>query len=160
MYTIKIKRKSTEILLPKYETVGASGMDIRAYKYSLPEQLDKETDFPEDGFVLKPHERVLVRTGLNIQIPKDTEIQVRPRSGLALKYGITLANAVGTLDEDYRGDIGVILLNTSNKDFIIKKGDRIAQIILMPVLKFEWDVVKDLSETKRGEGGFNSTGVK
>jgi dUTP pyrophosphatase len=159
MYTIKIKTKEA-VVLPKYESIGASGMDVRAYKYSLPDQLDKENEFLEEGLILKPHERVLIKTGIQIEIPQNTEIQVRPRSGLALKHGITLTNAIGTIDEDYRGDVGVILLNTSNKDFIIKKNDRIAQIVLVPILKFKWDVVKEISETKRGEGGFNSTGTK
>jgi dUTP pyrophosphatase len=159
MYTIKIKTKEA-VVLPKYESIGASGMDIRAYKYSLPDQLEKENEFLEEGFILKPHERVLIKTGIQIEIPQNTEIQIRPRSGLALKHGITLTNAIGTIDEDYRGDVGVILLNTSNKEFIIKKNDRIAQIVLVPVLKFKWNVVTEISETKRGEGGFNSTGKK
>lgn len=160
MYTVKIKKTSEDVILPKYESLGASGMDVRAYRYSLPESLEKEDDFPENGFILKPHERILVKTGLKIEIPQNTEIQVRSRSGLALKHGISLANAVGTIDEDYRGDLGVILLNTSNKEFVIKKGDRVAQIVLIPVLKFKWEVVEKLSDTKRGDGGYSSTGTK
>ncbi len=160
MYTVKIKLDDKGIKLPKYETQGASGMDVRAWKYSLPSNLGEVLDFPEDGFVLEPHERVLIKTGIHIELPQNTEVQVRPRSGLALKHGITCANAPGTVDEDYRGDVGVILLNTSNKPFTINKGDRIGQITLARVEKFEWQIIDHLSDTKRGHGGFNSTGTK
>ena len=137
----------------------ASGLDIRAWRYSLPSDLNTVLDFKNDGFILNPHERVLIKTGIHVELPQSKEIQVRPRSGLALKHGITCANAIGTVDEDYIGDIGVILLNTSNEPFIIKKGDRIGQLVLMSVDKFEWEVVDNLSETKRGECGFGHTGT-
>lgn len=158
MYTVKVKLDDINIELPKYETKGASGLDVRAWKYSLPSDIDTVLDFTEDGFVLNPHERVLIKTGIHVELPQNKEIQVRPRSGLALKHGITLANAVGTCDEDYTGDIGVILLNTSNEPFIINNGDRIGQLVLMSVDKFEWKVVDELSNTPRGENAYGSTG--
>jgi len=107
-----------------------------------------------------PGDRVLVKTGLHIELPPNTEAQVRPRSGLALKHGITVLNTPGTVDEDYRGDIGVILINLGKESFVIKKGDRIAQLVFHKVEKFNLNVVDKLSDTNRGEGGFNSTGVK
>lgn len=157
---VKIKLADKNIELPKYETEGASGLDIRAWKYSLPSDLGNVLDFPNEGFTINPHERVLIHTGICVELPKDTEIQVRPRSGWALKHGITLANAVGTIDEDYRGDIGVILLNTSNTPFVIEKGDRVGQLILAKVSKLEWDVVSTLIDSKRGDGGFGHSGRK
>lgn len=159
MYTVKVKLADKNIELPKYETSGASGLDVKAWKYALPSNLDTVLNFSHEGFVLNPHERVLIKTGIHVELPQNKEIQVRPRSGLALRHGITCANAVGTVDEDYTGDIGVILLNTSNEPFTIKKGDRIGQLVLMSVDKFEWEIVDKLSETCRGQGGFGSTGA-
>ena len=144
--------------LPKYESVCASGIDLKAWKYSNPRKLSKTLDFPEEGIVLYPLDRILIKTGLHIELPKNTEAQIRPRSGLALKYGISIVNSPGTIDEDYRGDIGVILINLGKYPFIIKKGDRIAQIIFQKVEKFDLKIVDRLSDTMRGEGGYGSTG--
>jgi len=132
--------------LPHYETIASAGMDLRA---NLTEAI-----------TLKPLERTIVKTGLFIELPIGTEAQVRPRSGLAAKKGITVLNAPGTIDADYRGEIGVILVNLSNTDFIIENGERIAQLIIAKHERVEWQEVKELSETSRGKGGFGSTGVK
>lgn len=158
--TINCTIDNDNITLPQYETTGASGMDLRAYKYSLPSNLKETLDFSDEGFTLKPHQRVLIKTGTHIELPENMEAQIRPRSGLALKHGITVCNAPGTIDEDYRGNVGVILLNTSDQDFVIRKNDRIAQMVFMKVEKFDLNLVDKLSETIRGSGGFNSTGVK
>lgn len=130
--------------LPKYETSGSAGMDLHA---NIPEQI-----------VLKPMERSLVKTGLHIALPEGYEAQIRPRSGLAFKKGITVLNSPGTIDADYRGEIGVILVNLSEKNFIIEDGERIAQMVIATYEKAAWKEVEVLSETKRGEGGFGSTG--
>ena len=142
---IKIINKSNHPL-PHYETIASAGMDLRAY-ISEPR-------------VLKPLERSIVGTGLFIELPIGTEAQVRPRSGLAAKRGITVLNAPGTIDADYRGGIGVILVNLSNEDFTINNGERIAQLVIAKHERAEWEEVKELSETSRGEGGFGRTGVK
>ena len=131
--------------LPNYETIASAGMDLRA-------NIDK-------AITLKPLERAIVKTGLFIALPVGTEAQVRPRSGLAAKKGITVLNAPGTVDADYRGEIGVILVNISNEDFVINDGERIAQLVIAKHERAEWDVVEVLSETERGAGGFGSTGV-
>ena len=131
--------------LPNYETIASAGMDLRA---NIPEPI-----------TLKPLERAIVKTGLFIALPVGSEAQVRPRSGLAAKKGITVLNAPGTVDADYRGEIGVILVNISNDDFVINDGERIAQLVIAKHERAEWDVVEELSETKRGAGGFGSTGV-
>lgn len=144
-------------MLPKYETVCASGMDLKAWKYALPEDLKTTVDFTPNGFVLWPMERVLIKTGLHIELPVDTEAQIRPRSGLALKNGISIVNSPGTIDEDFRGEIGVILVNLSNEPFKIKKGDRIAQMVFQKVEKFDLNIVDELSNSVRGEDGFGST---
>lgn len=148
------------IILPAYETLGASGMDVRAWKYSYPENLAETFDFPENGIKLRAFDRILIKTGIHMEIPEGYELQIRPRSGLALKHGITVLNTPATIDADYRGDIGVILINLNFTHFLINKGDRIAQFILQKVEKAKLDVVAELSNTKRGEGGFNSTGTK
>lgn len=140
---IKIVNKSNHAL-PAYETSGAAGMDIRA--------------FIETDIELKPLERKLVPTGLYIELPEGYEAQLRPRSGLALKHGISLPNSPATIDSDYRGEIKVALINLSNEPFTIKTGDRIAQMVIARHEKAEWISVETLSETKRGEGGFGSTG--
>lgn len=142
---VKIINKSQHEL-PNYETIASAGMDLRA---NINESIS-----------LKPLERVLVKTGLFIELPIGYEAQVRPRSGLALKKGITVLNTPGTIDADYRGEIGVILVNLSNEVFIIENGERIAQIIIAKHERAEWIEVQELSETFRGEGGFGSTGVK
>lgn len=141
---IKIINKSNHDL-PHYETIASAGMDLRA---SLSESR-----------VLKPLERSIVGTGLFIELPVGTEAQVRPRSGLAAKKGITVLNAPGTIDADYRGEIGVILINLSHEEFVINNGERIAQLVIAKHERAEWTEVNVLSDTDRGEGGFGSTGV-
>ncbi|MFA7628634.1 MAG: dUTP diphosphatase [Candidatus Dojkabacteria bacterium] len=158
MQIINCTVDNSNVILPKYETVRSSGIDLKAWKYSSPRKLSKTLDFPEEGIVLYPLDRILIKTGLHIELPKNTEAQIRPRSGLALKYGISIVNSPGTIDEDYRGDIGVILINLGKYPFIIKKGDRIAQIIFQKVEKFDLKIVDRLSDTMRGEGGYGSTG--
>ena len=142
---IKIINKSSHDL-PHYETIASAGMDLRA---SLTESR-----------VLKPLGRTIVGTGLFIELPVGIEAQVRPRSGLAAKKGITVLNAPGTIDADYRGEIGVILVNLSNEDFTIQNGERIAQLVIAKHERAEWEQVEILSDTDRGEGGFGSTGTK
>ena len=142
---IKIINKSNHDL-PHYETEASAGMDLRA-------NLSEER-------ILKPLERSIVGTGLFIELPIGYEAQVRPRSGLAAKNGITVLNAPGTIDADYRGEIGVILVNLSNEDFTINNGERIAQLVISKHERAEWIQVEELTETSRGEGGFGSTGVK
>ncbi len=142
---IKIINKSNHDL-PHYETIASAGMDLRANI--------------SESRVLKPLERSIVGTGLFIELPVGIEAQVRPRSGLAAKKGITVLNAPGTIDADYRGEIGVILVNLSNEDFTIQNGERIAQLVIAKHERAEWVEVEMLSETDRGEGGFGSTGVK
>ena len=130
---------------PAYETEGSAGMDLRANL--------------NDPIVLKPLERVIVKTGLFIALPIGFEAQVRPRSGLAAKKGITVLNSPGTVDADYRGEIGVILVNLSNQDFIINDGERVAQLVIAKHERVNWQEVTVLNETERGAGGFGSTGV-
>jgi dUTP pyrophosphatase len=142
---IKIINKSQHEL-PHYETIASAGMDLRANI--------------QEPVTLQPLERTLVKTGLFIELPIGFEAQVRPRSGLAFKKGITVLNSPGTVDADYRGEIGVILVNLSNEAFVIENGERIAQLIIAKHERAEWIQVQDLSETSRGEGGFGSTGVK
>lgn len=132
--------------LPDYETIASAGMDIRANL--------------EESITLQPLERGLIKTGLFIELPIGVEAQVRPRSGLALKRGITVLNAPGTIDADYRGEIGVILINLSNESFTIASGDRIAQLVIANHERAQWEEVESLSETARGEGGFGSTGMQ
>ncbi len=131
--------------LPRYETIASAGMDIRA--------------FIDEPIVLKPLERTIVKTGLFMALPVGYEAQVRPRSGLSAKKGITVLNAPGTIDADYRGEIGVILVNLSNEDFIINDGERIAQLVITKHERAEWNEVSELDSTERGSGGFGSTGV-
>ncbi|MFC4816387.1 MULTISPECIES: dUTP diphosphatase [unclassified Flavobacterium] len=142
---IKIINKSQH-LLPNYETNASAGMDLRANI--------------EAPITLKPLERALVKTGLFIELPIGYEAQVRPRSGLAFKKGITVLNSPGTVDADYRGEIGVILVNLSNEAFVVENGERIAQLVIAKHERAEWIEVNELTETNRGEGGFGSTGVK
>ncbi|WP_372793622.1 dUTP diphosphatase [Lutibacter sp.] len=131
--------------LPNYETIASAGMDLRANI--------------SEAITLKPLERAIVKTGLFIALPVGTEAQVRPRSGLAAKNGITVLNSPGTVDADYRGEIGVILVNLSNQNFVINDGERIAQLVISKHERANWDIVEVLSETERGAGGFGSTGV-
>ncbi|MFD2892347.1 dUTP diphosphatase [Flavobacterium chuncheonense] len=142
---IKIINKSQHAL-PNYETNASAGMDLRA---NLIEPI-----------TLKPLERTIVKTGLFIELPIGYEAQVRPRSGLAAKHGITVLNSPGTVDADYRGEIGVILVNLSQNDFTIENGERVAQLVIAKHERAQWIEAEALSETSRGEGGFGSTGVK
>ncbi|WP_276168572.1 dUTP diphosphatase [Zobellia alginiliquefaciens] len=142
---IRIINKSQHNL-PHYETGASAGMDLRA---NITETV-----------TLQPLERAIIKTGLFIELPVGFEAQVRPRSGLAAKKGITVLNAPGTVDADYRGEIGVILVNLSNESFAIENGERIAQLVIAKHERAEWIAVETLSETTRGEGGFGSTGVK
>lgn len=141
---IKIINKSGH-KLPNYETLASAGMDLRA-------------DL-ESPITLKPLERAIVPTGLFMELPVGYEAQVRPRSGLAAKKGITVLNAPGTIDADYRGNVGVILVNLSNEDFTVENGERIAQMVIAKHERAEWEEVENLSETDRGKGGFGSTGT-
>jgi len=142
---IKIINKSAHAL-PNYETLASAGMDLRA-NITTP-------------ITLKPLDRTIVPTGLFIELPIGYEAQVRPRSGLAAKKGVTVLNSPGTVDADYRGEIGVILVNLSQEDFVIENGERIAQLVIAKHERAEWIAVEALTETSRGEGGFGSTGVK
>jgi dUTP pyrophosphatase len=142
---VKIVNKSRN-QLPEYATPYSAGMDLRA-------------DL-ESPVTLKPLERVLVPTGLYIELPQGCEAQIRPRSGLAIKHGISLVNTPGTVDADYRGEIKIVLINLSNDDFELVAGERIAQMVIARYEKIEWDAVEQLSASSRGEGGFGSTGTR
>ena len=146
MVKILIKKTNRKVITPKYKTDGSSGVDLSAF-------LDKEV-------VIKPNSSELIPTGLQVAIPEELEIQIRPRSGLAAKESIGVLNSPGTIDSDYRGELKIILFNHSNKDFIINNGDRIAQMVLVPILKMEFEEVDSLPNTVRGQGGFGSTGKK
>ena len=143
--TIKVINKSTNPL-PEYATQLSAGVDVRANN--------------DEPIVLKPLHRAIVPTGLFLEIPAGSEVQVRPRSGLAAKKGITVLNSPGTIDADYRGEVCVILVNLSEGEFIIEKGERIAQLVAAKVEHVVWESAEELSETERGEGGFGSTGTK
>lgn len=147
MIAVRIRRlPHTEGLdLPVYATAGAAGMDLLAAVTA--------------DVTIAPGARALVPTGLCVALPPGHELQIRPRSGLALKHGLMLANSPGTIDEDYRGEIGLILLNAGDAPFVVTRGMRIAQALLAPVLRATWDLVDDLDETARGAGGFGSTGL-
>lgn len=141
---LKILKLNEDVTVPCYQTEGAAGMDLCA--------------FLEQPVTLKSLERKLLPTGLKIEIPHGYEAQIRPRSGMSIKHGITLVNCVGTIDEDYRGEVCVPVINLSTEEFTINNGDRIAQMIIAPVTKAKIEVVQELSDTQRGEGGFGSTG--
>ncbi|MCX4259369.1 MAG: dUTP diphosphatase [Muribaculaceae bacterium] len=141
---VKIINKSHHSM-PEYATPESAGMDVRA--------------FLNEPIVLKPLERALIPTGLYLQLPAGHECQIRPRSGLALKHGITLVNTPGTVDADYRGEIGVILINLSNEPFTVNDGERICQMVITNYTHVEWEAVERLDETERGDGGFGHTGV-
>lgn len=148
METIKVKIVNREnMALPAYETFSSAGMDVRAC-------------LPDGPVTLEPMERVLIPTGLRVQLPHGYEIQVRPRSGLALRSGITVLNTPGTVDADYRGEIGIVLINLSKESFVVNHGDRIAQFVVSPYTRVDWESVHRLDETERGDGGFGHTGVK
>ena len=146
MVKILIKKTNKEVITPKYKTDGSSGVDLSA--------------FLEKKVVIKPNSSELIPTGLQVAIPEELEIQIRPRSGLAAKESIGVLNSPGTIDSDYRGELKIILFNHGNKDFIINNGDRIAQMVLVPILKMEFEEVDRLPNTLRGQGGFGSTGKK
>ena len=144
MIKILVKKFDKNVTLPTYKTSGSSGMDLVAY-------IKKK-------IILNPRKTALIPTGISVAIPKNYEIQIRPRSGLAAKKGITVLNTPGTIDSDYRGEIKIILVNLSNKSFVVKSGERIAQIIVTPVVKGKFKEVENLPKTVRGKGGFGSTG--
>ena len=144
MVKVLVKRLNSKVNLPKYKTSGSSGMDLMA--------------FIDSPIKIAPNTLELVPTGLSIAIPEDLEIQIRPRSGLAAKSSIGVLNAPGTIDSDYRGELKIILFNHGNKDFIVNSNDRVAQMVLTPVIKMELEEVDQLPITIRGSGGFGSTG--
>ncbi len=146
MVKILIKKTNKEVTTPKYKTDGSSGVDLSA--------------FLEKKVVIKPNSSELIPTGLQVAIPEELEIQIRPRSGLAAKENIGVLNSPGTIDSDYRGELKIILFNHGKKDFIINNGDRIAQMVLVPIIKMEFEEVDSLPDTVRGQGGFGSTGKK
>lgn len=145
MLKVKIVNKGTQ-KIPAYATPQSAGVDLRA-------NIDKP-------ILLQSLDRVLIPTGLHIALPEGYEAQIRPRSGLAIKHGITCLNTPGTIDSDYRGDIGVILVNLSKEDFVVQPGDRIAQMVISNFEQAEWNLVEELDETERGDGGYGHTGVK
>ena len=146
MVKILIKKTDKEVITPKYKTDGSSGVDLSA--------------FLEKKVVIKPNSSELIPTGLQVAIPEEFEIQIRPRSGLAAKENIGVLNSPGTIDSDYRGELKIILFNHGKEDFIINNGDRIAQMVLVPIIKMEFEEVDSLPDTVRGQGGFGSTGKK
>ena len=141
---VLVKKLDPEVKLHSYKTKGASGMDLIA--------------FIKDPINIKPQTSKLISTGLSVAFSENYEIQIRPRSGLAAKNNISVLNTPGTIDSDYRGELKIIIYNHGNEDFVIKNGDRIAQMVLVPIVKIEFEETNDLSETIRGEGGFGSTG--
>ena len=145
MVKILLKKISKDINLPKYKTFGSSGLDLVA-------NVSRE-------LIIAPGEKELISTGIAVAIPKGYEIQIRPRSGIAAKNGVTVLNTPGTIDADYRGEIKVILINLGNEKFKVTKGQRIAQMVLCPVIRAEFQQVDELPPTERGEGGFGSTGI-
>ena len=146
MVKILIKKTNKEVITPKYKTDGSSGVDLSA--------------FLEKKVVIKPNSSELIPTGLQVAIPEELEIQIRPRSGLAAKESIGVLNSPGTIDSDYRGELKIILFNHGKEDFIINNGDRFAQMVLVPIVKMEFEEVDSLPNTVRGQGGFGSTGKK
>ena len=144
MVKVLVKRLDSKVKIPEYKTSGSSGMDLMA--------------FIDNSIKIVPNTLELIPTGLSIAIPEDLEIQIRPRSGLAAKSSISVLNTPGTIDSDYRGELKIILFNHGNKDFIVNNNDRIAQMVLTPVIKMELEEVDQLPETIRGSGGFGSTG--
>ena len=139
---LKIKKLNKEAIIPAYQTPLSAGFDLHSI----------------EDCVIKPKERKLIKTGLAFEIEPEYEVQIRPRSGLAFKHGITVLNSPGTIDADYRGEIMVLLINLGSEEFEIKRGDRIAQAVVAPVIQAEFEEVEELSVTKRGKGGFGSTG--
>jgi dUTP pyrophosphatase len=144
MVKVLIKKLNQKAIIPSYKTSGSSGLDLTA--------------LIESEIIIPSKKSALISTGLSIAIPDDTEVQIRPRSGLAAKSNITVLNTPGTIDSDYRGELKIILFNHGDKEFVVNNGDRIAQMVLMPILKIEFEEVDNLPKTIRGSGGFGSTG--
>ena len=144
MVKVLVKKLDPKVQLPSYKTKGSSGMDLMA--------------FIKDPIKIAPNTSALIPTGISVAIPNDVEIQIRPRSGLAVKSSISVLNTPGTIDSDYRGELKVILFNHSKEEFVVRNNDRIAQMVLMPVLKIDFEEVDNLPDTLRGSGGFGSTG--
>ena len=144
MVKVLVKKLNSKVKLPSYKTEGSSGMDLIA--------------FVNKPIGIKPNNSALIPTGLSIAIPQDCEVQIRPRSGLAAKSNISVLNTPGTIDSDYRGELKIILFNHGNKEFIVKNNERIAQMVLTPILKVDFEEVDSLPDTIRGDGGFGSTG--
>ena len=144
MIKVQIKKLNSKVKVPKYKTDGSSGVDLEA--------------FIENPIIVEPNSSKLIPTGISLSIPQDCEVQVRPRSGLAAESSISVLNTPGTIDSDYRGEIKIILFNHGNEQFVVKNGDRIAQMVLVPVFKFQFEEVNELTQTNRGSGGFGSTG--
>ena len=144
MVKVLVKKLNPKVQLPSYKTKGSSGMDLMA--------------FIKDPIKIAPNTSALIPTGISVAIPNDVEIQIRPRSGLAAKSSISVLNTPGTIDSDYRGELKIILFNHSKEEFVVRNNDRIAQIVLMPVLKIDFEEVDNLPDTLRGSGGFGSTG--
>ena len=144
MVKVLVKKLDPKVQLPSYKTKGSSGMDLMA--------------FIKDPIKIAPNTSALVPTGISVAIPNDVEIQIRPRSGLAVKSSISVLNTPGTIDSDYRGELKIILFNHSKEEFVVRNNDRIAQMVLMPVLKIDFEEVDNLPDTLRGSGGFGSTG--
>jgi dUTP pyrophosphatase len=144
MVKVLVKKLNPKIKLPSYKTEGSSGMDLMACV--------------DQAIFIPPKSSALIPTGLSIAIPKDCEVQIRPRSGLAAKFNISVLNTPGTIDSDYRGELKIILYNHGNKSFEVKNNDRVAQMVLMPILKINLEEAEDLPDTVRGSGGFGSTG--
>lgn len=142
---VEIKKVAERAIVPDYQTVGSSGCDVCACL--------------ETALEIKPLERVAVATGLSVAVPRGFEIQVRPRSGLAIKHGLTIVNAPGTIDSDYRGEVKVLMVNLGEKAVIVEHGMRIAQLVLTEVTRIDWVVCQKLDDTERGHGGFGSTGI-
>ncbi|MBP3906031.1 MAG: dUTP diphosphatase [Peptostreptococcaceae bacterium] len=143
MYTLKVKKLNEDAIIPNFAHKGDAGMDL----YSI------------EKVIIPKNETRLIKTGISIELPHMTEAQVRPRSGLALKHSITVLNSPGTIDEGYRGEIGVILINHGKEDFVVEKHMKIAQMVIKPIYEIHIEEVKDLSDTERGNGGFGSTGM-
>ena len=144
MIKVQIKKLNSKVKVPKYKTDGSSGVDLEA--------------FIENPIIVEPNSSKLIPTGISLSIPQDCEVQVRPRSGLAAESSISVLNTPGTIDSYYRGEIKIILFNHGNEQFVVKNGDRIAQMVLVPVFKFQFEEVSELTQTIRGSGGFGSTG--
>lgn len=145
--------------MPKIKILNTSGFDLPAYATALSAGMDVRAAV-EAPVVVAPGQRVLIPTGLRVALPEGYELQLRPRSGLALRHGITLLNSPGTIDADYRGELGVILINHSDEPFTVERGDRIAQMVLARYEKIEWDAADSLDDSARGDGGFGHSGVK